>query len=181
MFRASPDSSQIDLFSNIEQFLRGRDQEKLNDPNAWHNVFLDQVVKRVSEERFAELFDEATGRPNAPLRVLVGMLILKEGFGWSDEELFWARRTQLLRGHASTGRPFGSDAFVEFLERRLAPSLKRKKPGPFLRMSVMVDDFSLVSNLATQPPLPGAAGRLRPKARRRAQNCRTRMLRIWIR
>jgi hypothetical protein len=35
MFRASPDSSQIDLFSNIEQFLRERDQEKLNDPNAW--------------------------------------------------------------------------------------------------------------------------------------------------
>lgn len=96
MFRASPDSSQIDLFSNIEQFLRGRDQEKLNDPNAWHNVFLDQVVKRVSEERFAELFDEATGRPNAPLRVLVGMLILKEGFGWSDEELFEAVHFNLL-------------------------------------------------------------------------------------
>ena len=42
MFRASPDSSQIDLFSNVEQFLRERDQEKLNDPNAWHNVFLDR-------------------------------------------------------------------------------------------------------------------------------------------
>ena len=42
MFRASPYSSQIDLFSNIEQFLRERDQEKLNDADAWHNVFLDQ-------------------------------------------------------------------------------------------------------------------------------------------
>ena len=96
MFRASPDSSQIDLFSNLEQFLRERDQEQLNDPNAWHNVILDQVVKRVSEERFVELFDEATGRPNAPLRVLVGMLILKEGFGWSDEELDVYKRQ--LRG-----------------------------------------------------------------------------------
>jgi hypothetical protein len=96
MFRASPDSSQIDLFSNIEQFLRARDQEKLNDPNAWHNVFLDQVVKRVAEERFVELFDEATGRPNAPLRVLVGMLILKEGCGWSDEELCEAVHFNLL-------------------------------------------------------------------------------------
>lgn len=36
----------------------------------------------------------------------------------------------LLRGHASTGRPLGSDGFVESLERRLARSLKRKKPGP---------------------------------------------------
>ena len=35
-----------------------------------------------------------------------------------------------LRGHASKGRPLGSDAFVESLERHLARSLKRKKPGP---------------------------------------------------
>ena len=96
MFRASPDSSQIDLFSNVEQFLRERDQAKLNDPAAWHNVFLAQVVKCVPETRFAELFDDATGRPNAPLRMLVGMLILKEGFGWSDEELFEASHFNLL-------------------------------------------------------------------------------------
>jgi len=96
MFRASPDSSQIDLFSNVERFLRERDQAKLSDPTAWHNVFLDQVVKCVPETRFAELFDDATGRPNAPLRMLVGMLILKEGFGWSDEELFEAVHFNLL-------------------------------------------------------------------------------------
>ena len=96
MFRASPDSSQIDLLSNVEQFLRKPDQVKFNDPAAWHNVFLDQVVQCVPEKRFAELFDDATGRPNAPLRVLVGMLILKEGFGWSDEELFEAVHFNLL-------------------------------------------------------------------------------------
>jgi hypothetical protein len=96
MFRASPDSSQIDLFSNIEQFLRERDQVKLNDPNAWHNVFLDQVTKRIPEKRFAELFDEENGRPNAPIRLLVAMLILKEGFGWSDEQLFEAIHFNLL-------------------------------------------------------------------------------------
>jgi hypothetical protein len=86
MFRASPESSQIDLFSSIEQFLRKRAQQKLNDPNAWHNVFLDQITKRIPEGRFAELFDEQNGRPNAPIRLLVAMLILKEGFGWSDEQ-----------------------------------------------------------------------------------------------
>ena len=53
MFRTSPDSSQIDLLSHIEQFLRQRDQEKLNDPIAWHHVFLDQVTKRIPEERFS--------------------------------------------------------------------------------------------------------------------------------
>ena len=58
-----------------------RDQDKLNDPNAWQNVFLDQVTKRIPEERFAGLFDDVTGRPNAPIRVLVAMLILKEEQG----------------------------------------------------------------------------------------------------
>jgi hypothetical protein len=96
MFRASPNSSQIDLFSNVEQFLRERDQEKLNDPKAWHNVFLDQVTNRIPEARFAGLFDDETGRPNAPIRVLVAMLILKEGFGWSDEQLFEAIHFNLL-------------------------------------------------------------------------------------
>jgi hypothetical protein len=96
MFRASPDTSQIDLFTNIERFLRGRDQVKLNDPNAWHNVFLDQVTRRIDEECFRDLFHEENGRPNAPIRLLVAMLILKEGFGWSDEQLFEAVHFNLL-------------------------------------------------------------------------------------
>jgi hypothetical protein len=96
MFRASPDGSQIDLFSNIEQFLSPRLLGKLNDPNAWHNVFLDQVTTRIPEARFAELFDDSNGRPNAPIRVLVAMLIIKEGFGWSDERLFEASHFDLL-------------------------------------------------------------------------------------
>jgi putative transposase len=40
------------------------------------------------------------------------------------------RLSALVRGHASTGRPLGSDAFVESLERQLARPLKRRKPGP---------------------------------------------------
>ena len=46
--------------------------------------------------------------------------------GEGEDESF----NELLRAHASTGRPLGSDGFVESLERQLARSLKRKKPGP---------------------------------------------------
>lgn len=45
--------------------------------------------------------------------------------GEADEKF-----NELLRGHASTGRPLGPDSFVESLERLLARPLKRKKPGP---------------------------------------------------
>ena len=51
MLRASPKTSQFDLFSQVEQFLRECEQDKLNDPNAWQNVFPDQVTKRIPEER----------------------------------------------------------------------------------------------------------------------------------
>jgi putative transposase len=46
--------------------------------------------------------------------------------GEGDDERF----NELLRGHASTCRPLGSDTVVESLERQLARSLKRKRPGP---------------------------------------------------
>jgi putative transposase len=49
--------------------------------------------------------------------------------GEADDE----KLNELLRGHASTGRPLGADSFVESLERRLARPLKRKKPGPKTR------------------------------------------------
>ncbi len=100
MFRASPSSRLIDLFSNVQRCLPLHGQKKLNDPNAWQNLFLDHVTRRIPEERFAELFDDTTGRPNAPLRLLIGMLILKEGFGWGH-----ARPGETPRGSGCS--PFG--------------------------------------------------------------------------
>lgn len=73
MFQASQDTSQIDLCSNIERFLHGRDPVKPNDPNAWHNVFLDQVTRRIDEARFRDLLDEESGHPNAPIPCSLGM------------------------------------------------------------------------------------------------------------
>ena len=63
----------------------------------------------------------------ATVRTLLDLVPDWEAFIGEDED---ERFNELLRGHASTGRPLGSDAFVESLERSLARSLKRKKPGP---------------------------------------------------
>jgi len=43
---------------------------------------------RIDESIFSVLFNDTTGAPNAPARTLVGMMILKESFGWSDSQLF---------------------------------------------------------------------------------------------
>ncbi|MEA3275747.1 MAG: hypothetical protein U9Q81_10750 [Pseudomonadota bacterium] len=35
-----------------------------------------------------------------------------------------------IHGHMRTGRPLGTDVFIEHLERCLGRPLRRKKPGP---------------------------------------------------
>jgi hypothetical protein len=88
MFKKSSTAPQSDLFGDVVGYLPSAAQKRYEDPKAWHNVFRTHVVDRIDETLFAPLFDTRIGRPNAPVRLLVGMLSLKEAFGWSDEQLF---------------------------------------------------------------------------------------------
>ena len=94
MFKRS-ENKQIDLFKNIGSHLCSRKNKVLSDPCGWHNVFWNQVTSRIDEEPYSILYDEKMGRPNASIRVLIGMMILKEGNGWSDEQLFDESRFNL--------------------------------------------------------------------------------------
>lgn len=87
MFKKTKESSQADLFSGFGQLLDDKKDRKLNDPQAWYNIFYKYFVSQIDEEKFAVLFS-STGRPNASIKTLVGMMSLKEGFGWSDSQLF---------------------------------------------------------------------------------------------
>jgi len=55
---------------------------------SWAATFYREVFCRIEESLFAVLYSEKTSRPNVPVNVLVGLEILKSGFGWSDEELY---------------------------------------------------------------------------------------------
>ena len=78
---------QLDMFEDLSFHLSDRKNSILDDPKSWHNVFLREVTLRVDESVFEPLY-KVGGRPNAPLRILLAMMILKEGNGWSDEQLF---------------------------------------------------------------------------------------------
>ena len=88
MFQKSSAQTMPDIFSNIYEKLDAGRQKQLNAQGAWHNLFYQHITNRVDEGPFAKLYDERMGSPNAPIRQLVGMMILKEGFGWSDEFLY---------------------------------------------------------------------------------------------
>jgi AcrR family transcriptional regulator len=55
---------------------------------SWANSFYDEFFCRVDEEIFAVLYSSEPSRPNVPVNVMVGLEVLKAGFGWSDEELY---------------------------------------------------------------------------------------------
>lgn len=55
---------------------------------SWAGTFYHHVFVRIDEGRFAVLYSDAPSRPNTPVNVLVGLEILKSGFGWNDEEMY---------------------------------------------------------------------------------------------
>lgn len=88
MFRKSETHTIPDLFNNIAGQMEGTRLKIYADPVSWHNSFNKYVTSNVEESVFDCLFDKEIGAPNAPLRILIGMMILKEGFGWSDKKLY---------------------------------------------------------------------------------------------
>lgn len=96
MFKKSNKEPQLDAFASVPMMLESLAFKQYSDHNSWHNQFHDQVVKRIDETIFSVLFNTTTGAPNSPIRILVGMMILKESFMWSDSQLFEQCRFNLL-------------------------------------------------------------------------------------
>ena len=46
------------------------------------------MTSKINETIFSVLFCKDNGRPNASVSTLIAMSILKEGNGWTDEQLF---------------------------------------------------------------------------------------------
>jgi len=55
---------------------------------SWADTFYREVFVRIPERTFAVLYSDKASRPNIPVNVLVGLEIVKAGYGWSDQELY---------------------------------------------------------------------------------------------
>lgn len=85
MFILNESHRQQGLFGS-NQFLPKKVRSRL--AASWANTFYREVFCLIDEAPFSVLYSELKSRPNAPVNVLIGLEILKEGFGWSDEELY---------------------------------------------------------------------------------------------
>jgi hypothetical protein len=84
MFRKNEEHRQQSFFSG-HYLLPEKLQERLL--SSWAETFYQEMFCCIDEEVFAPLYSEEASRPNVPVNVLMGLEVLKSGFGWSDEEL----------------------------------------------------------------------------------------------
>jgi len=101
MFQKSSSCIQQDLFSSNESMLSGKSLKMYEDQGSWHNEFRHQVTMRIDEEIFRPLYSQGKGSPNASIRVMIAMMVLKEAQGLSDEKLFEDCRFNMLTRSAA--------------------------------------------------------------------------------
>lgn len=85
MYKPNKSHQQPLLISNVND-LPVKRRKLLED--SWAAVFYRDFFCRLNEEPFAILYADCPSRPNVPVNWLVGLEVLKAGFGWSDEELY---------------------------------------------------------------------------------------------
>ena len=83
MYRANEaqQMSIYDSYLKLPEHIR-----KLID-KSWAKDFADYVFPNINEERFSVLYSEAGSRPNTPINVIIGSMLLQDYFGQSEEEL----------------------------------------------------------------------------------------------
>ena len=63
------------------------EREKKALEKSWAKVFADDVFPMIDENRFECLYSDKASRPNTPVNVIIGALIIKELFNLSDDEI----------------------------------------------------------------------------------------------
>lgn len=78
------DNQQLEL---TDSTLNLTQREKRVLEKSWAKTFAEQVFPAIDESIFSVLYSDKASRPNTPVNVIVGALILKEALGDTDDEL----------------------------------------------------------------------------------------------
>ena len=63
------------------------DREKKALERSWARVFAEDLFPSINEEPFKVLYSDKASRPNTPVNIIIGALLIKELFGISDDEV----------------------------------------------------------------------------------------------
>lgn len=83
------------------------EREKKFLERSWAKVFAQKVFPAIDEDIFSVLYSDKVSRPNTPVNVIVGALILKEAFGDTDDEMVQALMFDIRYQYALHTTSFG--------------------------------------------------------------------------
>lgn len=84
-FRSNdPSKSQSSMFDATSMMT---DREKRFLEKSWAKIFADEIFPKIDERPFAPMYSSVDSRPNTPVNVTVGALLLKELTNMSDDEI----------------------------------------------------------------------------------------------
>jgi hypothetical protein len=97
MFKSNPRKVQPYLISNVNDLPK---KQLTRLEKSWSGVFFREFFSRIDEQAFADLYADIPSRPNAPINELVSLEFLKDGNGWTDEEMYEHYLFDLQTRHA---------------------------------------------------------------------------------
>jgi len=146
MFRKNERHQQVGLYDTVEQL---PEKQRLRLESSWAGTFYRELFSRIDESVFAELYSGKASRPNTPVNVLVGMEVLKSGFGWSDEELYDAFLFDLQVRYALGIRDLASGNFelrtLYNFRSRLSQHMQEQGENLLERVFAQVTDAQLAA------------------------------------
>ena len=89
---------------------------------SWAKPFAENIFPNIDEEPFSVLYSDKASRPNTPVNVIVGSMILKEMLGDTDDELvealmFDVRYQYALHTTSYEEQPLSDRTLSRFRER----------------------------------------------------------------
>ncbi|MBU1659868.1 MAG: transposase, partial [Chloroflexi bacterium] len=85
MYKENTEHLQIPMMSDLDK-LSDKSRKRLEE--SWAGDFRRDIFSRIDESIYAVLYSDIPSRPNEPINVLVGLEILKSGYGWTDHEMY---------------------------------------------------------------------------------------------
>ena len=115
MFRKTP-PPQPEMFG-IESLIGSKKMERLE--GSWAGSFRREILPLIDEERFAEFYDPEQGSPNTSVRMLVGMLYIKDMDDLTDREIL-----EHLEWHAQVQYALGVEPHEAHVSRKTLYSFR---------------------------------------------------------
>lgn len=152
MYRKNKRAQQPLLLSDVND-LPERTLKHLK--GSWADTFRREVFLRIPEDRFKELYDPDPSRPNVPVNILVGLEVLKDWRGWSDEEMYEHFLFDLQVRYAVGCDNFGEGNFdlrtLYYFRRRVSEHALKKQENLFQEVFEQITDQQIKKlNLNTQ-------------------------------